>query len=71
MPVTRPAGTSLLLALVPFATMCFSVWWWDRVDPRVLGLPFNLFWLVACILLSSACLWWAQRIESARDRGQQ
>jgi len=32
----------------------------------VLGLPFNLFWLVAWIPLTSVCLLIAHRIESKR-----
>jgi hypothetical protein len=33
----------------------------------VLGLPFNLVWLVAWIPLTSVCLMVAHRIESRRD----
>ena len=43
----KPATGALLLALIPFVAMCFSVPLWDRVDPMILGLPFNLFWLIA------------------------
>jgi len=46
--------------------MCFSVPLWDRVEPMVFGIPFNLFWLIAWIPLSSACLWGAYRLETAR-----
>jgi hypothetical protein len=48
--------------------MCFSVVLWDRVDPVILGVPFNLAWLIAWIVLSSACLWAAYRVEAARDK---
>jgi len=34
----------------------------------VLGLPFNFFWLIAWILLSSACMGAAYRVEAARAR---
>ena len=37
---------AILLGLIPFLAMCFSVSLWDRVYPMVLGMPFNLFWLV-------------------------
>jgi hypothetical protein len=69
--VRRPSRASLLIALIPFAAMCFSVPLWDRVEPMVLGLPFNLFWLLVWIVLSSACLRAAYRVESrsaARDQ---
>jgi hypothetical protein len=64
--VTKPSRAALLLALIPFAAMCFSVPLWDRIDPMLLGLPFNLFWLIAWIVLSSGCMWLAYRVESAR-----
>jgi len=48
--------------------MCFSVALWDRVAPMILGLPFNLFWLICWIALSAVCLWAAYRVEAARDR---
>jgi membrane protease YdiL (CAAX protease family) len=64
------AGT-LVLACIPFVAMCFTVPLWDRIDPMVLGLPFNLFWLIAWILLSSLCLAIAYRRERARDGGDE
>jgi|HubBroStandDraft_6_1064221.scaffolds.fasta_scaffold44141_2 hypothetical protein len=62
-----PRLPSLLLALIPFAAMCFSVSAWDRVYPIVLGLPFNLFWLTSWIVLTPLCLWGAYRLESKKD----
>ena len=64
----RPSTGALLLALIPFAAMCFSVPLWDRIEPMVLGLPFNLFWLISWIVLTPACMWGAYRIESAPGR---
>jgi hypothetical protein len=43
----RPPPAAWLLALVPFIGVCFSVALWDRETPVVLGLPFNLFWILA------------------------
>lgn len=63
----RPSTGAILLALVPFAAMCFSVSTWDRVYPMVLGLPFNLFWLLLWIVLTSGCMWGVYRIELSRD----
>jgi len=48
--------------------MCLLVPLWDRVEPMVLGLPFNLFWLISWIILSTFCLWGACRVEKMRDR---
>jgi Protein of unknown function (DUF3311) len=47
--------------------MCFSVSLWDRVHPMLLGLPFNIMWLIAWIVLSSLCMWCICRMESARE----
>jgi hypothetical protein len=65
--VKRPSRGALLLAAIPFATMCFSVPLWDRIEPMVLGLPFNLFWLMSWIVLTPVCLWGVYRIEAARQ----
>jgi len=64
----RPSLGAILLALIPFAAMCFSVALWDRVDPMVLGIPFNLFWLISWIVFSTLCMWAAYRREAARDK---
>jgi hypothetical protein len=67
-PVKKPSPGALLLGLIPFLAMCFSVALWDRVDPMILGLPFNLIWLIGWIGLSTLCLWAAYRVEAARDK---
>ena len=67
-PVKKPSLLALLLALIPFVAMCFSVALWDRIDPMILGVPFNLAWLVCWIMLSSLCMWAAYRAEAARDK---
>jgi hypothetical protein len=58
-----PSRGAVLLGLVPFAILCFSVAWWDRIDPMVLGLPFNLCWMMAGIVLTSLCLALTLRLE--------
>jgi Protein of unknown function (DUF3311) len=73
-PVKKPSLLALLLASIPFVAMCFSVALWDRIDPMILGVPFNLTWLVCWIVFSSLCLWAAYRVETARikkDSGAQ
>ena len=62
----KPSLLALSFGLIPFVGMCFSVPLWDRVRPMVLGLPFNIFWLIAWIGLSSLCVWAAYRAEAAR-----
>jgi hypothetical protein len=62
----RPSSVSVLLSLIPFAAMCFSVSLWDRVAPRILGLPFNLFWLIAWMVLTPALMAVVYRLERNR-----
>ena len=59
----KPSLGSLLFGLIPFPAGCFTVSWWDRIDPRVLGIPFNFFWLMSWLLLTPLCMWGAYRLE--------
>lgn len=54
------------MGLIPFVGICFSVPLWDRVDPVIMGLPFNFFWLIAWLGLTPLCMWGAYRIEARR-----
>jgi len=62
----RPSFGAIFLAVIPFFAMCFSVSVWDRINPMILGLPFNFFWLLAWIVLTSFCMWAVYRLESSR-----
>lgn len=66
----RPSLGAILLGLIPFAATCFSVSLWDRIDPRVFGLPFNFFWLLLWIGLTPLCMWGAYRLEISREDGR-
>jgi len=59
-----PSLASVLLGLIPFAATCFSVSLWDRIYPMVLGIPFNLFWLILWLLLTPLCMWGAYRVDA-------
>ena len=65
----RPSVGAILLALIPFSAACFSVSLWDRIDPIVLGLPFNFFWLILWLLLTPLFMWGAYRLEEPRTPG--
>ena len=58
-----PSRRAGLLGLVPFGILCFSVGGWDRINPMVLGLPFNLCWMMAGIVMTSLCLALTLRLE--------
>jgi hypothetical protein len=62
--VRKPSVGAILLALIPFVAICFTVSLWDRIDPRVLGLPFNFFWLITWLLLTPLCMWGVYRLET-------
>jgi hypothetical protein len=68
MNARKPSVAALLLALVPFVAVCFTVPLWDRIEPMPLGLPFNLFWLICWIVLTPLFMWGAYRIEARRHR---
>lgn len=59
----RRHGTALVLAGIPLIAVCLSVALWDRLTPMVLGVPFNLAWLIAWMPLTSVCLWGAYRMR--------
>jgi hypothetical protein len=63
--VKKPSAGALLLGVIPFAAMCFSVPLWDRVYPMPFGIPFNLAWLICWIVLTPVCMWAAYRVETA------
>jgi hypothetical protein len=62
----RPSIASILLALIPCCGICFSVPLWDRVTPVVMGLPFNLFWIIAWVFATPILMSLAYRIEKRR-----
>lgn len=64
----RPSLGAIAIALIPFCAMCFSVAAWDRIYPMIFGMPFNFFWLLCWIVLTSVCLWLVDRIELPRTR---
>jgi Protein of unknown function (DUF3311) len=63
-----PSLASIALGLIPFIATCFTVSLWDRIDPFVLGLPFNVFWLVLWLFVSPLFMWAAYRIEVPHSR---
>ena len=62
----KPSLGAILAGIIPFAALCFSVPLWDRIHPFVLGLPFNIFWIITWMILTPLCLLAAHRIEASR-----
>ncbi len=65
--VRKPSLSAVLVGIIPYVAMCFSVSLWDRVTPLVLGLPFNLFWLALWILLTPLCMAGASRFDGREE----
>ncbi len=63
-------AAAVFLGALPFAAMCFSVPLWDRIYPMVLGLPFNLFWLICWVVLTSGCMALSYALHVRRERGK-
>jgi Protein of unknown function (DUF3311) len=57
------ASLRILLAAVPIAALTVAVPFVNRIEPRVLGLPFLLFWLTAWVVLTPVFLWSIGRVE--------
>lgn len=53
----------VMLAAIPIAALSIAVPFVNRVEPRVLGLPFLLFWIVAWVLLTPVFVWTIGRVE--------
>ncbi|GAA0471721.1 MULTISPECIES: DUF3311 domain-containing protein [Streptomyces] len=58
----RPA---LWLLLVPAVLYCLAPLVANSVEPRVLGLPFLLFWIVAATIVSPLVIWLVTRLDPA------
>jgi hypothetical protein len=63
----RPSVGAIFLGLIPFGAVCFSVSLWDRINPVILGLPFNFFWLILWLLLTPIFMWGAYLLEEPRE----
>jgi hypothetical protein len=57
------ASLRFVLAAIPIAALTVAVPFVNRVEPRILGLPFVLFWLTAWVVLTPAFIWAVGRVE--------
>lgn len=53
----------VVLALIPAVMLTFAVPLVNRVEPRVLGLPFLLVWIVAWVALTPLFLYVVDRLR--------
>jgi hypothetical protein len=46
-----------------------GVWFANRTEPYVLGLPFLLFWIVMWVVSASVIMWIIWALDRARGQG--
>ena len=56
-----PRAVAVVCAVIPALALTLGVALVDRLEPRILGLPFVLAWIVAWVLLAPAFMWVAYR----------
>lgn len=52
-----------LLALVPLLALLFSPYIANRLEPRILGMPFLLGWIVVWVVLTSVVMFVILRLD--------
>jgi hypothetical protein len=62
--VKAPSLGAVVFGLIPFVAVGFSVPLWDRIYPMLLGLLFNLFWLILWFFLTPLGMWAAYWFET-------
>lgn len=61
----RSRTVAVFCAVIPALALTLCVPLVNRLEPRILGLPFVLAWIVAWVLLTPAFMWLAYRSERA------
>lgn len=52
---------AVVCAIIPVLALTVGVAFANQLEPRILGLPFLLAWIVAWVLLTPAFMWAAYR----------
>jgi hypothetical protein len=65
---SRPAPVYRALAALPATAILFGVPFANQVRGYVLGMPFLLFWIVACVLLTSVVMAVVGALDRRRER---
>jgi hypothetical protein len=53
----------LLLAAIPITALTLAVPFVNRIEPRILGLPFVLAWIMGWVALAPLFVWGIGRVE--------
>jgi len=57
--------TAIVCAIIPVLALTLGVVFANHLEPRILGLPFVLAWIVGWVLLTPAFMWVAYVSERA------
>ncbi|MFE9382143.1 DUF3311 domain-containing protein [Streptomyces sp. NPDC007025] len=69
LPRTGARRPALWLLLIPAVLYCAAPLVANRIEPRVAGLPFLLFWIVAATVVSPLVIWAVSRLDPAFAKG--
>jgi len=69
LPRTRARRPALWLLLIPAVLYCAAPLVANRIEPRIAGLPFLLFWIVAATVVSPLVIWLVSRLDPAFQEG--
>ena len=61
----------IILSLVPFIGILGFLPLVNRVEPFVLGMPFNMFWMVMWTILSSIILTIMYKLDPRNQKGEE
>ena len=59
-----------MLAGLPFLGILGGIFFTNRVEPYVLGMPFILFWIVLWVVLTSAIMGVVYRLDPANKEDE-
>lgn len=59
-----------VLAALPFLGILGGIFFANRVEPYVLGMPFILFWIVLWVVLTSAIMGVVYRLDPANKEDE-
>lgn len=69
LPRVRAPRHVLWLLLVPAVLYCAAPIVANRIEPRVLGVPFLLVWIIGATVLSPVVIWIVSRFDPAYRAG--
>jgi hypothetical protein len=61
----RGRSVAIVCAVIPVLALTIGVAFANHLEPRILGLPFVLAWIVGWVVITPAFMWVAYRSERA------